>query len=675
MIYTADEVKNMIAKEAERWCMAFLPGHKSSNTEWRSSDILGSKPKGKSFVVTLAGEKAGLWYENGNNAGFEGRHAGHIIDIIMARNGIGFREAIEFSKKWLGVHDDDVWKKSKAPSGGRKISTSELIPICEDSKVADYLVHERGISIGTLRKYGVCETRRWFRDVQGKLDCMAYPVYKDGEVANIKYIAVQRTPEGGKYIQQHPDGENHLIFMNRIPKDSRYVIICEGEIDALTLADFGLPAVSVPAGAHKNKTDGGIHKNNEWVQNDYQWLSSFETIILCFDNDDAGKSAAKDLFYRLGIARTKLIEIPEIQGDPKIKDPNSYARYCAEQGMDVAAEIQKLIDSAAALDPESLKHAMKYSKAIYDIMFPPDGKIPGYEMPNCRFGEHFRLRTSEVTIVFGHNGHGKSEFLNDLVVCLCAEYGLKAVIGSFEILPAQTGYSMWRQCTGMRRPIDYDENGNKFEIPGLFLAGMKFLDDHVMFYDFQGQANSKMVLQAYELAARMYGAKIFVIDSLTRMDIAEDDFQGQKDFMNALADFALKFDVHVFLVCHSKKFNEKRRESKNQPEKEDIAGSKKISDLCWNILSVWRNISKYPRLQMAQEKMDCARTADGEVSAKKEIDSILAENDTTISVLKQRFGTGELPMKRLWFDGESKQFRNTIDEPVRHYVEVKGVQA
>lgn len=78
---------------------------------------------------------------------------------------------------------------------------------------------------------------------------------------------------------------------------------------------------------------------------------------------------------------------------------------------------------------------------------------------------------------------------------------------------------------------------------------------------------------------------------------------------------------------------------------------------------------------MAQEKMDCARTADGEVSAKKEIDSILAENDTTISVLKQRFGTGELPMKRLWFDGESKQFRNTIDEPVRHYVEVKGVQA
>lgn len=120
MIYTADEVKNMIAKEAERWCMAFLPGHKSSNTEWRSSDILGSNPKGKSFVVTLAGEKAGLWYENGNNAGFEGRHAGHIIDIIMARNGIGFREAIEFSKKWLGVHDDDVWKKARLhPEAGK----------------------------------------------------------------------------------------------------------------------------------------------------------------------------------------------------------------------------------------------------------------------------------------------------------------------------------------------------------------------------------------------------------------------------------------------------------------------------------------------------------------------------------------------------------------------------
>lgn len=683
MIYDAQEIKRLLSNEAERFCAYYLRhGRKYGPKEWRCSDIQDSG-SGKSFVVTLSGSKAGLWYENSTG------ESGHIIDIICQQKNVSFREALKIAQDFLGIKNEDNWEKyykKSTPQKG-KISNCDLMPLEEDMDSWKYLTQQRGIKPEILRKYGVCENAVpvYNSDLHKKVKSIAFPVYQTTDrenesiLVNIKYLGIERV-NGKKIISQHPLGENHLIFMNRIPRDARNVVICEGEIDALTMAGAGFNAVSIPAGAHGDRKDGEPHKNNEWLTNDYIWLAGFEEIYLCFDNDEAGKNAERALFYRLGVERTKVIHIPNVEED--VKDPNSYARYCIENGLNADEELAKLVKNATVLNPETIKYAIQYRQQLHDLMFPQEGKTAGYVLPNANFGEHFMIRLGEVSAVTGFGGHGKSEWLNDLIVSMCMEYDEKTVVGSFEIKPARTLLSMIRQISGRKRLSIVHDNGDEVPDDKKFDEALNLLNKHVMFYDYIGTAESKSVLEAYALAAKMYGVKFFVIDSLMCMDIEEEDNQGQKEFMNKLREFAIKYQVHIFLVCHSRKPSEKKREETYIPWKHDILGSVHISNLVWNVITVWRNISKGVRyqealqnVQNAQAEIETTRNPEHCTAAKQKLSSwkkkaeiIYAENDSVVAIRKQRDGTGELPLKQLWFDPASRQFRNKPQHSIRNYL-------
>ncbi|MFT5471300.1 MAG: twinkle protein [Verrucomicrobiales bacterium] len=62
------------------------------------------------------------------------------------------------------------------------------------------------------------------------------------------------------------------------------------------------------------------------------------------------------------------------------------------------------------------------------------------------------------------------------------------------------------------------------------------------------------LLPVFEYAYRRFGITQFVIDSLLRCGIREDDYEAQKQFSQALADFANKFPVH----CHLGSLSTKR---------------------------------------------------------------------------------------------------------------------
>jgi twinkle protein len=68
-----------------------------------------------------------------------------------------------------------------------------------------------------------------------------------------------------------------------------------------------------------------------------------------------------------------------------------------------------------------------------------------------------------------------------------------------------------------------------------------------------GKSKKEIVFETFEYARRRYGIKQFVIDSLVKMGFAEDDYNGQKEFTEALADYAIAYDVHIHLVCHLRK--------------------------------------------------------------------------------------------------------------------------
>ena len=641
------QITDELNRNALRFCMQFMPNGHREGKYWRSSDIMDSQRGGKSFVVNVDDGDAmhcGLWTENGDPV--DGKKNGAIVNIIMAQRGLTYPQAVKFAKDWLGIIDPaDVRYKVSAPKEKdiRRISTKHLGVLEKGNEVYEYLTQERGISPEILRKYRVQYCNKWFGDFKKEVPAMAFPVWSgkgdSAVVQNIKYIAIQRNEKGGKACSQDPNGTCHLWGWQAIPDDATEVVICEGEIDAMTVAMCGYNALSVPQGAHADSADGKINAANKWIDNDWEKLAQFQKIKILMDNDAPGQAAATTLYNRLGSHRCEIVEIPA-----PAKDPN-------ELWFDNPDYIKGAIENSKAIDPIQLKRPSDFRDKLFDRL---DGKeaYMGRDLV-WNLGEWFKIRNSEITVVSGYSGHGKTEWLNDLILNLCVSNGECACIASLEVPIDRTLQSLWCQSTGLRN--DYDMQG--YRIPRLRENALEFLERYFYFYDCTEAAKIDDVIEVFGYAARRYGVKLFCLDSVMCVDVNEDDLDLVKKVMQKLVKFAMQYDCHIFVVAHSKKPGEKRPEHKHPPTKHDVSGSKAITDLAHNIVVVWRNVSK-------DERVDRANMIGDKATANE----ILKENDATFYVRKQRNGTGKLPSKMLWFDLASKQFRDSFAKPIRKFV-------
>lgn len=84
-------------------------------------------------------------------------------------------------------------------------------------------------------------------------------------------------------------------------------ITVTGNCDCLSAIEAGFTnAVSVPLGA------GNLH----WIEENFDFLEQFDSIIICADNDEAGLKMQKECVYRLGSWRTKVVDIPPYYEKP-----------------------------------------------------------------------------------------------------------------------------------------------------------------------------------------------------------------------------------------------------------------------------------------------------------------------------------------------------------------------
>lgn len=86
-------------------------------------------------------------------------------------------------------------------------------------------------------------------------------------------------------VSKNADTSNLLFNMNRI-NTTAPLLICEGEPDCLSAIEAGFTnTVSVPLGS------GNFH----WIEENWDWLEQFDSIIVCSDNDEAGQKCKKRL--------------------------------------------------------------------------------------------------------------------------------------------------------------------------------------------------------------------------------------------------------------------------------------------------------------------------------------------------------------------------------------------
>ncbi|APW37147.1 bifunctional DNA primase/helicase [Rhodoferax koreense] len=595
----AAEISRALAARAVDVVELLLPEGKRKGQEVKVGNTSGEP--GESLSVRVSGAKAGVWKD------FSSGESGDLIDLWMACRGQSMPEAMKSIKAFLGIRDD-------APRPPERVYRRPAKPSVRTPKarVAEWLT-SRGLTEETIKAFKVGEMQQ-----SGKVYAV-FPFIDDtGELINVKY----RNPDDKKDMRQEKDAAPCLFGWHLIEPKARTVAITEGEIDAMTLHQMGVPALSVNQGAG----------NHQWIEIDWDRLERFSDILVCFDNDPPGDKGAAEVISRLGIERCRRVRLGA-------KDANQWLQDGAEP-----YDFKMAMDDARPLDPDELHSADDYTPQVEALFYPPPGAPAEPALRLDKEVDWFYFRRGEYTCWTGINGHGKSLMLDQILLGLMKQ-GERVVIFSGEMPPAKHLKRIHKQATGVDRPTRQ-----------YIHAVGAWLRDKCWLFDLVGTAKLDRLLEVFAYAARRYGVRHFVIDSLMMIDVPQDGpgaISRQNEAVQKIVVFKKTYDAHVHLVAHPRK----GRDETEAPGKMDVAGAGGIVNGADNVFSIW----KAPKDEAPPNTTDEEAIAEWQ----KQQEDI----DAKLILKKSRYGEHQDYTWRLWFDKASMQYRSQPRRLPFHYVD------
>lgn len=282
-----------------------------------------------------------------------------------------------------------------------------------------------------------------------------------------------------------------------------------------------------------------------------------------------------------------------------------------------------------------VKPAKTYSQMLKDRLRGRKSQRMVY-LPWTKTLDSFDFRSGEVTMWAGQNGHGKSLVTSQVALSLMGQ-GEKVVIASFEMKPAMTLQRMARMYCGTN-PFSPEYQGEEgiAVVEGLYDEFMEWTDGKLWLYDQNGTTASDKVIGMARYCAKELGLQHIFIDNLAKCVTAEDDYNGQKTFVDELTAIGKDYGCHVHIVHHLKKPSKET----DLPDKHDIKGTGASADQVDNIFLVWRNKGKEEARKAGASNKD-------------------AEPDTMLLCRKQRNYEGNAegePSIALWFNKDAGQF-------------------
>jgi twinkle protein len=432
------------------------------------------------------------------------------------------------------------------------------------SKVIQWFA-SRGISEKTLTEAGITEAKEWMPQVGGERSCICFPYFRGGELINIKYR------DGEKNFKLEKDAELIFFGLDTIKEGSELAIITEGEIDALTLMESGVRSsiLSVPNGASKGS------QRLEYLDNCWQHLEAIKEIIIATDGDLPGLTLRDELARRLGPERCFFIEYPEGS-----KDLNEILLKSGKVG------VLEAVKHAKPFPLEGIETANDLYPGVLDIMQNgyPDGLRSGWE----EFDTLLRFDETGFTVITGIPGHGKSTWLNNLLVRMAKRHAWRIGMLSPEMQPSRLLMAQLVELClgkGIRAGVTIDELNRT----------MAWLDGQfwVMKIDEMDLTIDGILEKAVQLV-KFYGINALVIDPWNYIEHKVGDQSETLYISEALTKikrFKDRYKVHVFLVAHPTKIKRTDAGLFLVPTLYDIAGSANFKNKMDNGIVVYRNPS------------------------------------------------------------------------------------
>jgi twinkle protein len=232
----------------------------------------------------------------------------------------------------------------------------------------------------------------------------------------------------------------------------------------------------------------------------------------------------------------------------------------------------KFFLQAKTFDPIELKPADYFTEELIESFYPKPGSYRGMKSPWSSFNQAMIFKRSELVVWSGFSGSGKSQLLGQVAIEGMSQ-GERFVICSLEMPSRETLKRMARQLTAEKCPTE-----------ARLREATAWLKDKLWLFNVVGKMKTERIFEVFKYAVKRYDIRNFILDSLTKCNIREDDYEGQKEFVDALCDFNHRYEATTHLVVHQRKPSG----NSERPDKFGARGAAAITDEASSVICVWR---------------------------------------------------------------------------------------
>ena len=254
------------------------------------------------------------------------------------------------------VGKDDMSTEVK-PSGKPAMTSEENAALKAETSIKGKGF--RGLSDEVTSKFGV---RYTYSLESGEVVEQYYPCTQEGQLVGYK---VREVPKNF-YSKGRTGAECELFMQFKFNRGGKYVVITEGEVDALSAyqmlnnynkgrgSDVETAVVSPTTGANSHKQ----------IAAQYKFFDSFDNIIISYDNDKAGQDAIENIVKVLPKGKVKIMQM-------KHKDANVYLEKGDDRAFVNDFYNAKTYVPVGVLPSSSLYDRILNQSAVAKIPFPP----------------------------------------------------------------------------------------------------------------------------------------------------------------------------------------------------------------------------------------------------------------------------------------------------------------
>lgn len=395
----------------------------------------------------------------------------------------------------------------------------------------------RGISADTMKFYDVKT-----RVTNGSPDLIVFP-YGEGSWK-------QRSLDKKDFRAVGEMKDAPLFGMNKFNAGSaKSITITEGETDCLSVFQMlgsKYPCVSLPNGAAAAKAS---------VERCYDYVNSFERIYLCFDNDDPGREATKQVAMLFDLNKVYIVNLT------KLKDANEYLQKGADK------EFVSSWWNAKRFRPKGVVSSFEEIGSLLSTASEPT--IASYPFPTLD-KLTYGIRSSELILFTAQEKIGKTEVLGAIEYSLLKQTDFN--IGIIHLEESEKRSVQRLVGYELAAPVHLPDASYSNSDQMAAYQRVVRRDDRAYYYTHFGSDDPDSILEVVRYLVAVNKCKFIFLDHITMLvtGFEGDDERKKLDYLSTrLAMMTRELGFTLFLVSHVNDEG-KTRGSRNIPKVADL---------------------------------------------------------------------------------------------------------